>query len=140
MYRYGPTDQSYIYYVGMKFVGGLLVSLLFAMGLSACTSSDNEVSGERTPSREAVEDITEAKPEAAADDVSEAESGAATDDVPEAESEPDQEPDQEPEVQPWACPPVAPASALPAVLRQSSSSSSVSPSRVSRRSGSAAQK
>jgi hypothetical protein len=72
----------------MKFVGGLLVSLLFVMGLSACTSSDNEVSGERTPSREAAEDITEAQPEAAADDVSEAESGAATDDVPEAESEP----------------------------------------------------
>ena len=57
----------------MKVGGGLLVSLLFAMGLSACTSSDNEVSGERTPSREAVEDITEAESEAATDDVSEAE-------------------------------------------------------------------
>jgi hypothetical protein len=74
----------------MKFVGALLVSLLFAMGLSACTSSDDEWSGERTPSREAVDDVSEAKsePEVAADDVPDAGPAAATDDVSEAETEP----------------------------------------------------
>jgi hypothetical protein len=74
----------------MRFVWGLLVSLLLAMGLSACASSDDEWSGERTPSREAVDDVSEAEsePEVAADDVPDAGQAAATDDVPEAESEP----------------------------------------------------
>ena len=60
-------------------------------GLSACASSDDEWSGERTPSREAVDDVSEAKsePEAAADDVPDAGPAAATDDVPKAEAEPE---------------------------------------------------
>tara|TARA_B110000014_G_scaffold202810_1_gene152749 strand:- start:3025 stop:4647 length:1623 start_codon:yes stop_codon:yes gene_type:complete len=37
----------------MRFTGGLLVSLLFAMGLSACTYSDGEWTRNRGPSREA---------------------------------------------------------------------------------------
>ena len=37
----------------MRFTGGLLVSLLLAMGLSACTDSDGEWSRNRGPSREA---------------------------------------------------------------------------------------
>ena len=47
----------------MKLVRGLLVSLLFATGLSACTSSDGERSRNRAPSREAV---SEAESESAA--------------------------------------------------------------------------
>jgi hypothetical protein len=74
----------------MRFVWGLLVSSLLVTGLSACASSDDEWSGERTPSREAVDDVSEAKsePEAAADDVPDAGPAAATDDVPEAETQP----------------------------------------------------
>lgn len=65
--------------------------MLLVTGLSACASSDDEWSGERTPSREAVDDVSEAKsePEAAADDVPDAGQAAATDDVPKAEAEPE---------------------------------------------------